>query len=68
MDEKKNVKFLTSLTISVNDMDDEMKHLQFVIAQEIDTKQIRCFFDVVDPSKIKLAEQNEQVSNSDSAE
>lgn len=50
------VKFITSLVLSVNDFDGVTRHLQFTVVQEIDSKKFRCFFDVVDPSKVKLAE------------
>ena len=50
------VKYLTSLITAVPDVDGEIKHLQFTVVQEVDSKKIRCYFDVVDPSKVKLAE------------
>lgn len=62
---KKDVKYLSSLALAVNDIDGNVKHLQFTIVQEVDSKQIRCFFDVVDPSKIKLADDG--VSDTDNA-
>lgn len=56
-DEKKiEVKYLTSLAIAIPDMDSEVKHIQLTIVQEVESKQIRCYMDVVDPSKVKLAE------------
>ena len=56
MDEKKktDVKYLTSLVLAVADKDDDVKHLQFTVVQERESGKIRCFFDVIDPSKIKL--------------
>lgn len=56
----KEVKFLTSLAVAVSAIDDEIKHLQFTVVQELDTKEIKCFFDVVDPTKIKLV--NDELS------
>lgn len=52
--EQKEVKFLTSIALAVNDVDDVLRHVQLTIIQEIDSKDIRAFMDVVDPSKIKL--------------
>lgn len=54
--EKKEVKYLTSLAFAIRDIDDAVKHLQLTIVQETESKEIRCFMDIVDPSKIKLAE------------
>lgn len=48
------VKFLTSLALAISDIDDDVKHIQLTIVQEIESKKIRCFMDVVDPSKVKL--------------
>lgn len=51
-----DVKFLTSLALAVP-TDDEVKHLQITICQETESKKIRCFFDVIDPTKLpKFAE------------
>lgn len=57
--EKIEVKYLTSLAIAVRDLDDVVKHVQLTIVQEVESKQIRCYMDVVDPSKIKLQEEKE---------
>lgn len=61
MEEKKEkaVKYLTSLAMAINDMDENVRHIQLTVVQEVDTKEIRCFFDVVDPSKIKLQDSDE---------
>jgi len=61
MEEKKekDVKYLTSFAMAINDMDQNVRHIQLTIVQEVDTKEIRCFFDVVDPSKVKLQEPDE---------
>lgn len=59
-EKKSEVKYLTSVALAVNDCDDNIKHLQFTVCQEIETKEIKCFFDVVDPSKIKLAEPDKE--------
>ena len=58
-EKKSDVKFLTSLALAVVDVDEEVKHVQFSIVQDIETKEIRAFFDVVDPSKVKLQEVKE---------
>lgn len=56
--EKKNleVKYITSLILAAPDIDGEVRHLQFSVVQEVATKKFRCFFDVVDPSQVKLKE------------
>lgn len=64
--EEKNVKYLTSLALAVNDLDDQVRHIQFTVVQEVESKELRCFFDVVDPTKIKLADPN-AVPQSDNA-
>lgn len=56
MENLKNVKYLTSVAIAVNDVDDNVKHCQFVVVQDLETKELKCFFDIVDASKIKLAD------------
>lgn len=56
MAEKIEVKYLTSLALALRDVDDEIKHVQLTLVQETDSKQIRCYMDVVDPSKVKLQE------------
>ena len=57
-DEKKlEVKFISSLAICVNDIDGNLQHIQIVISQDVDSRQWRLMFDVVDPDKVpKLAE------------
>jgi len=57
-----NVKFITSLALAVN-VDGEVKHVQITLAQEEESKQLRCFFDVIDPSKIKLADEVPEADN-----
>lgn len=56
VEEKKEVKFLTSLALVVNDVDSVPRHIQLTIVQETESKIIRAFMDVVDPSQIKLKE------------
>lgn len=56
MAEKIEVKYLTSLALALRDVDDEIKHVQLTLVQEIESKQIRCYMDVVDPSTVKLQE------------
>lgn len=51
-EEKKEVKFITSLAIAVNDVDDSVRHIQITVVQETESKQFQCYFDVVDPSKV----------------
>lgn len=57
-EEEKKIKarYLTSLAMALP-VDGEVKHVQITIAQEEETKAMRCFFDVVDPTKVKLAEE-----------
>lgn len=53
----KDLKFVTSLALAVaNEESKSVDHLQFSIFKESDTGEYRCYFDVVDPSKIKLAQ------------
>lgn len=52
-----DVKFINSVALACNDMDEQLRHFQITIVQDTETKEFRAFFDVVDPSKIKLAEQ-----------
>lgn len=54
-EKKVEVKYLTSLAMALV-VGDEVKHVQITIAQEVESKALRCFFDVVDPKQIKLAE------------
>lgn len=49
-------RMVTSLAIAVEN-DGHFDHLQFSIFRAEDGKY-RCFFDVVDPSKVKLSEEN----------
>lgn len=51
-----NVQFINSVALACNDMDGNLRHFQVSIVQDVDTKEFRAFFDVVDPSKIKLQE------------
>lgn len=51
-EEKKEVKFITSLAIAVNDVDDSVRHIQITVVQETESKLFHCYFDVVDPSKV----------------
>lgn len=52
-----NVQFINSVALACNDMDGILRHFQLSIVQDVDNKEFRAFFDVVDPSKIKLLEQ-----------
>lgn len=55
-EEQKEVKFINSLSLAVVDKDNEVRHIQLSIVQNIDDGMFQVFFDVVDPSKIKLEE------------
>lgn len=68
VDESKiEVEFVTSLALAVENKDKTgVDHLQFVVSREVKSGLYRCFFDVVDASKVKLQESNE-VSKSDNA-
>lgn len=57
------VKFLTSLAMAVSDLNDEVKHVQIVVAQSLEDGKLVCYFDVVDPSKIKLQDDSVRESN-----
>lgn len=59
-----NVKMLNSVAIALLDKDGVTRHVQIVIGQFIDDGKFVCYFDVVDPSKIRLADAV-QVSNND---
>lgn len=48
------VDFLTSLAMAVP-VDDTVKHVQITIVRERDSGDLKCYFDVVDPSRVKLA-------------
>lgn len=55
-EKKIDVKFVTSVALAHEDIDGNMKHFQISIVQETESKKFRCYFDVVDPSAVKLAE------------
>lgn len=57
-DVQENVEFLTSLVLAVP-VDDQVKHVQLVLCRVSGTDQLRCFMDVVDPSKVKLQAEKE---------
>lgn len=52
-----DVRYINSIALACNDIDGEVRHFQITIVQEVESKQFRAYFDVVDPSNIKLAEQ-----------
>lgn len=52
---KIEVKFITSLAMAVDTLDG-VKHVQLTVVQEVESKELRCYMDVVDPSKVKLAD------------
>lgn len=58
-EEKKqiDVKFITSLALACPDVDENVQHIQLTIVQEVESKKFRCFMDVIDPSKVKIAEE-----------
>lgn len=55
-EKKIEVKYITSLAFAFP-VDEQVKHFQISIVQEIESGLFRCYFDVVDPSKVKLAEE-----------
>lgn len=55
-DVKREVKYLSSLALAVRDVDDKVRHVQLTLVQDLSSKEILCYMDVVDPSKVKLAE------------
>lgn len=48
------VRFITSVALAAPDMDGVVQHFQISICQDVESKSFRAFFDVVDPSKVKL--------------
>lgn len=57
-EEKKiDVKFINSLAMAVTDIDGNMQHIQITLVQETESKKFRCYFDVVDPSQVKIAQE-----------
>lgn len=54
---KKEVKFIQSLALAVNDMDGQVRHIQLALVQDVTSKEFICYMDVVDPSKVKLADE-----------
>lgn len=60
-EQKIEVKFLSSLALAVDALDG-IKHVQLTLVQEVESKEIRCYMDVVDPSKVKLADETNKVN------
>lgn len=57
-EEKKiDVKFINSLAMAVTDIDGNIQHVQITLVQETESKKFRCYFDVVDPSQVKIAQE-----------
>lgn len=54
--EKNRVKFITSLALAVTDIDEDVRHIQITVCQNVETKEFQCFFDVIDPNKVKAVE------------
>lgn len=54
--EMKEVKFITSLALAVNGVDEKVSHIQLTIVQDVESLEFRAFMDVVDPSKVKIDE------------
>ena len=52
---KLDVHFIQSLALAVNDKDGVIRHIQLTIVQETESGNFHCYFDVVDPSKVKIA-------------
>lgn len=53
---KIDVRFIQSLALAVRGIDESVYHIQLSLFQEEESKQFRCYMDVVDPSKVKLAD------------
>lgn len=53
---QKEVKFITSLALAVNGVDDKVNHIQLTIVQEVESLEFHAYMDVVDPSKVKIDE------------
>lgn len=45
------VKYLTSLALALP-VDDEIKHIQLTLVKVVDSSEIRCYMDIVDPTKL----------------
>ena len=58
-EKKIDVTFITSVALANNDIDGNVRHFQIVVVQEVESKEFRFYCDVVDPSKIKLQEVDE---------
>lgn len=54
-----NVKYLTSLALAVP-IDDDFRHVQITLARVDGTDEIRCFFDVLDPSKLPKFQESDK--------
>jgi len=62
---KPEVKMLNSIAIAILDKDDKPTHVQIVIGQYVESGRFVCYFDVVDPSKVKLADDTVSASATD---
>lgn len=51
---QRDVKMLQSIALALLDKDGQTRHVQIVIGQYEDDGKFVCYFDVVDPSKIRL--------------
>jgi len=59
------VKMLNSIATALLDKDGKVTHIQIVIGQYVESGQFVCYFDVVDPSKVKLADDTVQTPIAD---
>lgn len=62
---KPEVKMLNSIATALLDKDGKVTHVQIVIGQYVESGQFVCYFDVVDPSKVKLADDTVSASVTD---
>ena len=56
---KIEVTYITSMITACPDKDGKVNHFQFTVVQEVESGKFRCYFDCIDPSKVKLAEPND---------
>lgn len=45
-------KFLSSFVTSVRKMDESFRHIQVSIFEDVDSHELRIYYDVVDPSNV----------------
>lgn len=57
-EKKEDLRFVTSLVTAFPD-EGQLRHFQFSVFHVEGTDLYRCYFDVVDPSQVKLADQDD---------